>query len=214
MTTFSSTQDLLSQLSAETLKRGDIKKMAKAIKRDHDLAMELWGSEVVNARLLAVLIMDKNQLTQEVLEQLAKDLDVHEPDQRWSITDWLLANQLMKSKKTIALLESWEQASHPVLRRLFWYHQGRLRWTGQTPPDNTVELLNSLETNLETEQPEVQWAMNFTAGWIGVFDAQYRDRCIALGERVGLYKGMPVARNCTPDYLPEFISIEAAKRED
>ena len=61
-------------------------------------------------------------------------------------------------------------------------------------------------------EPEVQWAMNFSAGQIGVFEPAYRSRCIELGERIGLYKGDPVAKGCTPDYLPEFIRIEAAKR--
>ena len=208
-----STQDLLTQLSAEDLKRGDLKKMAKEIKKDHDLAVELWASENVNARLLSVLIMDKNLLDQETIERLAKDLEVHELDQRLLIAEWLLANQLMKSKKTKTLLESWEHEESSILRRLFWYHQARLRWTGQTPPDNTLDLLNSLDSEMENEAPEVQWAMNFTAGWIGVYDKQYRERCIDLGERLGLYKGDPVAKNCTPDYLPEFIAIEAAKRE-
>ena len=54
--------------------------------------------------------------------------------------------------------------------------------------------------------------MNFTAGWIGVYEKQYRKRCIALGERTGLYKGQMVSKGCTPDYLPEFIRIESHKR--
>lgn len=28
-----------------------------------------------------------------------------------------------------------------------------------------------------------------------------------------LYKDDPVAKNCTPSYLPEFIRVEVAKRE-
>ncbi len=212
MTFYSSTQDLVSQLSAGTLKRGDIKKMAKEIKKDHDLAMELWETEGVNARLLSVLIMDKNQLTQEEINRLAQDMEQHDVDQRLTIAEWLMANQLMKSKKTIALLQSWEKADAPILRRLFWYHQARLRWSGQTSPDNTEQLLDSLESDMETADPMVQWAMNFTAGWIGVYDAEHRERCIELGERLGLYKGDPVSRNCTPNYLPEFIDMEVAKR--
>lgn len=53
--------------------------------------------------------------------------------------------------------------------------------------------------------------MNFTAGFIGIHDPQHRSRCVQLGERVGLYKDDPVAPNCTPDYLPEFIRIEVDK---
>ncbi|MEM7536028.1 MAG: DNA alkylation repair protein [Chloroflexota bacterium] len=181
------------------------------MKKDHDLAMELWASNQFYARMLAVLIMDKKNLTQSAINGLTEDLQTHDMDQRLRIADWLLANQLMKSKKTTALLESWEHESSSILRHLFWYHQARLRWTGKTPPNNTPDLLNSLERDMENAEPEVQWAMNFTAGQIGVYDPAYRPRCIALGERLGLYKDDPVPRGCTPAYLPEFIRVEASK---
>ncbi|MEM7330931.1 MAG: DNA alkylation repair protein [Chloroflexota bacterium] len=206
-------QSIYSQISSGTPKFGDLKKIGKTIKRDHDLAMELWSTGEYFPRLLAVLIMDKKMLTQELMDDLASDLSTNDYEQRNLIADWLLANQLMKSKKTTALIESWDHHPSPILRRLFWYHQARLRWTGQNPPDNTSDLLTSLETNMETAEPEVQWAMNFSAGQIGIHEPTYRDQCIKLGERVGLYKDDPVPRGCTPSYLPEFIRIEAAKWE-
>ena len=211
MTNALSAQDLLARLSKDPVKLGDLKKIAKEIKRDHELAMELWESGEFYPRLLATLILDKNLLTQDVLDYLASGMVNHDNDQRDQLADWLLANQLMKSRKTVALLASWEQHPTAIFRRLFWYHQARLRWTGQKPPDNTTALLASLKKNLADEKPEVQWAMNFTAGQIGVREPEFRDECIALGEKLGLYKGLPVAKGCTPHYLPEFIKIEAAK---
>ena len=109
-------------------------------------------------------------------------------------------------------METWEHHSSPMLRRLFWYYQARLRWTGKTPPDNTPDLLVSLEKDLANAEPEVQWAMNFCAGQIGVFEPKLRPRCIKLGKTLGLYKDERVPKNCTPSYLPEFIRIEVAKR--
>lgn len=106
---------------------------------------------------------------------------------------------------------SWESSESSLHRRTFWYYQGRLRWTGKIQPDSE-ELLTKIEKKIENEQPEVQWAMNFLAGWIGVFEHKYRNRCIALGEKTGLYKGKTVSRGCTPEYLPEFIKIESSKR--
>ena len=120
-----SSKDLLSQLSGNTMKHGELKKIAKEIKKDHALAMELWASGEFHPRMLAVLIMDKKELTQDVMEQLADDLQSNELDHRQQIADWLLANQLTKSKATVALLESWEKAPSLILRRLFWYHQSR-----------------------------------------------------------------------------------------
>ncbi len=203
-------KNIVGQLNENT-KLGDLRILAKDIKKDHELAMELWSTESYFARQLAILIMDKKLLTQEVINQLDQDINKHPEDEKLQLIDWLMANQLSKDKKTVALMESWQNSKFALQRRTFWYHQARLRWVGQTPPPNSEQLLSSIEKELEQEVPEVQWAMNFTAGQIGIFQAEYRSRCIALGERTGLYKDEMVAKNCTPNYLPDFINIQVAK---
>jgi 3-methyladenine DNA glycosylase AlkD len=190
---------------------GDLRKIAKEIKKDHPLAMELWSTGGFMPRQLAILIMDKKLLTRELIDKLDKDMQGHPLKERNQLIDWLMANQLAKDKKTIALMESWENSPSPLQRRLFWYYQARLRWMGQTPPPNSEYLLSAIEKRIEGEEPEVQWAMNFTAAQIGIFVPEYRARCIALGERTGLYKDQMVSKNCTPDYLPEFIAMQVEK---
>ncbi|MDI9312267.1 MAG: DNA alkylation repair protein [Limnohabitans sp.] len=204
-------EKILSQLDDKT-KLGEIKKIASEIKKDHDLAMDLWATGKNFARLLSVLIMDKKLLSQELIDKLDKDLKKQNEIERNQLIDWLMANQLSKDKKTIALMESWEKNPSSLQRRIFWYYQARLRWMGQEPPTNNNDLLSKIEKEIEKEEPEVQWAMNFLAGWIGVYDKTNRKRCVALGEKTGLYKGEMVSKGCTPDYLPEFIAIESAKR--
>jgi 3-methyladenine DNA glycosylase AlkD len=204
-------KNILGQINSKTL-LGDLRKMAKEIKKDHGLAMELWSTGKFLARQLAILVMDNKLLSQELINTLDKDMQAHSFDERNQLMDWLMANQLSKDKKTIALMESWENSSSALQRRIFWYYQARLRWMGQATPPNTAALLSAIEKQIENEEPEVQWAMNFTAGWIGVYDKKYRARCIEVGEKTGLYKGQMVSKGCTPDYLPEFISIESNKR--
>lgn len=204
---------LVSEITDEKVKLGDIKKRGKEIKKDHNLAMALWSTGNYYARLLSILIFDKKLLTQNAIDQLASDMLGHDEEERNQLADWLLANQLMKVRKIISLMETWEKNPSPILRRLFWYHQARLRWTGQAPPENSGDLLDSLERDMADAEPEVQWAMNFCAGQIGVHQPKFRSRCIRLGKTLGLYKDEKVARNCTPSYLPEFIRIEVAKRK-
>lgn len=208
----SKAENILSQINRNT-KLGDLRKIAKDIKKDHELAMELWSTEEFLPRLLAILIMDKKLFSQDVLNKLDKDMRIHTFDERNNLMDWLMANQLTKDKEKISLMESWKNSPSSLQRRTFWYYQGRLRWTGQTPPDNTADLLSALEVTITQEEPEVQWAMNFTAGWIGVYDEKNRARCMKLGEKTGLYKDEKVAKGCTPSYLPEFIKIEVNKRQ-
>ena len=204
---------ILIQVNNKATKLGDLRKIAKEIKRDHELAMELWSTKELMPRKLAILIMDKRLLTQEVIDQFDADIKIHSDKDQDDLADWLMANQLQKDKKTIALMLSWANSPSDMQRRLYWYYQARLRWTGQTPPENTADLLSTMEAEITNEVPGVQWAMNFTAGWIGVFDEANRKRCIKLGEKTKLFKDEVVAKNCTPNYLPEFIRIEVGKRQ-
>ncbi len=203
---------LITEFKKNEPKRSDLKKHGKEIKKDHDLALELWSTGDLNPRLLATLIFDKKLLTEDVVEGLAADLMKQDETERNHVSEWLLANQLTKDKKLVALMETWEENPSPVLRRLYWYHQARLRWMGKIQP-NSKELLESAEAKLADEEPEVQWAMNFCCGWIGVYESKLRARCIKLGKKVGLYKDEVVPKNCTPGYLPEFIKIEVDKRK-
>lgn len=207
----SRTQHIFIQISDKATKLGDLRNIAKDIGKDHQLAMELWSTGAYFARQLAILIMDKKLLSREIIDNLDKDIQQHIPEERNQLIDWLMANQLVKDKKTVALMESWVDSPSPLQRRIFWYYQARLRWVGQTPPANSEYLLSLIEKRIASEKPEVQWAMNFTAGQIGIFQEEFRSRCIALGERTGLYKDEIVAKNCTPSYLPEFIAIQVAK---
>lgn len=204
-------ENIYQQISVPGAQLGDLRKIAKEIKKDHALAMELWQTGEYMPRQLALLIMDPKLLNQTVIDELDQEMQQHADAEQLQLADWLMANQLTKTKQAIALMQSWRDSPSVLQRRLFWYYQGRLRWTGQTPPDDTEELLNLIEARIEEEQAAVQWAMNFTAAQIGIFQQEYRQRCIELGERTGLYKDMKVAKNCTPDYLPEWIAMQVAK---
>jgi len=201
----------MTQISDKKTKLGDLRKIANVIKKDHELALELWSTKGYLARQLAILLMDKKLLSEEIIDGLVSDIEQHREDEKLQLIDWLMANQLAKDKRTIALMESWENSISPLQRRTFWYHQARLRWVGQTPPPNSEELLSKIETRIENEVSEVQWAMNFTAAQIGIFQEIFRTRCINIGEQTGLYKDEMVAKNCTPNYLPKFIAIQVAK---
>ncbi|WP_207493713.1 DNA alkylation repair protein [Aridibaculum aurantiacum] len=205
-------ESIYTSISTESTKLGELRKIALDIKKDHQLAMELWSTGEFFPRQLAILVMDKKLLTQDVIDKLDKDMQYHVDEERNQLMDWLFANQLSKDKKTIELMLSWEHSPSPLQRRTYWYYQARLRWVGQTPPPNTEYLLSAIEERIETEQPEVQWAMNFIAAQIGIFQPEFRDRCIALGEKTGLYKDEIVPKGCTPSYLPKFISIQVAKQ--
>ena len=129
---------LVAEITKGNLNLGDLKKRGTEIKKDHDLAMELWSTGEYYPRLLATLIFDKKLLAETVIDQLASDMLRHDAEERNQLADWLLANQLTKNKKLVSLIATWEKNPSPILRRLFWYHQARLRWVGQARVSNQV----------------------------------------------------------------------------
>src|SRR5690554_1635429 len=67
-----------------------LRKLAKPIKRDHELAMELWSTESHLPRLLAILIMDNKLLSQDLLNKLDKDIQDHTYNEKTQLMDWLM----------------------------------------------------------------------------------------------------------------------------
>ena len=65
------------------VKMGDIRKLADEIKSDHALALELWETENLEARLLAVLLMKPKQLSAEELDRLVRS------NRQMPVSDWL-----------------------------------------------------------------------------------------------------------------------------
>lgn len=206
-------REVIASLDVNSMPMGKLKEIAKGIKQDNDLALELWASGKYYPRLISVLILDKKTLTLDIIESMMTDLESHDEKEALQISEWLLANQLTKNKKTISMLENFQHHEKALLRRLFWFYQVRLRWRGNTDLENTSKLVDDLVSDLENEDPIVQWTMNMCAGWIGVFDTTYKDRLISLGEKAGLYMGEKVPKGCTPNYIPEFIRIESEKRQ-
>ena len=78
----SKAENILSQISDKNTKLGDLRNIAKNIKKDHQLAIELWSSKLFFARQLAILIMDKKQLSEEVIDNLINDISQHTENEK------------------------------------------------------------------------------------------------------------------------------------
>src|SRR5262245_20772207 len=87
-------EKLVAEITKGNLKLGDLKKRGTEIKKDHNLAMELWSTGEYYPRLLATLIFDKKLLAEKAIDQLAADMLRHDAEERIQLADWLLANQL------------------------------------------------------------------------------------------------------------------------
>jgi len=104
----------------------------------------------------------------------------------------------------------WRDDPSTLRQRVFWSVQARSIRAGDHA--HNEQLLQHIEQHLPNASEKVQWNMNWCAAQIGIADERLRGRCVALGERLGLYRDYPVSKGCTSPYLPTWIGSVVEKK--
>lgn len=79
--------ELLNQINLDLTKLGDLRKLAKTIKKDHGLALEMWSTNTFKPRLFAILIMDTKCLNQTIINQFCSDIEGHCTEEALQLMD-------------------------------------------------------------------------------------------------------------------------------
>jgi 3-methyladenine DNA glycosylase AlkD len=188
------------------VKLGDIRAMAKKIKTDHALALNLWDTGNVEAQLLATLIIKPKSLSAAEVDRLTRSTTCAQ------VADWLNAYVVAQHPEKEALREKWMMAKDRWAVRAGW-NLTASRVSKGVDDLNLPALLDRIEKEMPKAMPEVQWTMNNTLGAIGIHHAEHRKRAIAIGEKIGLYRDWPVSKGCTPPYVPVWVEA-MVKRQD
>lgn len=186
-------------------KLGDIRKISKTIKVNHELAVELWKTENVDARFLACLIIKPNQLSLKQLDKIVKETKFVR------VADWVNAYIVKKHPENEAMRIEWMNSKNHMAARAGW------NLTSQRASKKSESLdIPAILLRLESEMPKsdalVQWTMNFTLVEIGINFPKYRKQALKIGEELGIYRDYPTVKGCTSPYAPIWIS-EMVKRQ-
>lgn len=185
---------------------GDVRALAKKLKTDHDLALKLWATGNVDAQLLATLMIEPESLSADELDALTRTTTFAH------VADWLNAYVVAKHPEKDALHEKWMKSKERWTARAGWH----LTATRVSQKDagglDLPALLDRIEAEMSKARPEVQWTMNNTLGAIGIHHAKHRQRAIAIGAKIGLYRDWPASKGCTPPYVPVWVA-EMVKRK-
>lgn len=187
------------------VKHGDIRAIAKKIKTDHKLALELWDTGNVEAQLLATLIMRPASLSEDELDAMTRSTSYA------YVADWLNAYVVAQHPAKDALREKWMKDKNRWAARAGWHLTATLTNQGARGLDPAA-LLDRIEKEMPKAPPEVQWTMNNTLGAIGIQHAALRKRAIAIGEKIGLYRDWPVSKGCTSPYVPVWVEFMVKRK--
>lgn len=181
------------------VKLGDIRKLAAKIKSDHALALELWKTGNLDARLLAILVMKPSALTVDELDAMVRS--VASPQE----ADWLTSYIVRKHPEKEALRQRWMSDHDRWAARAGWDLTAER--IGKSPDGLDLPgLLDRIESEMATAPREPQWTMNNCLAGIGIHHAALRERALEIGERLGVYRDYPVSKGCTSPFAPIWIN--------
>lgn len=181
-----------------------VRTLAKNLKIQHELALELWATGDTAARLLATLVCRPKLFTPDELDTMVHD--IHAP----KLLDWFIVNIVKPGK-------------HAEMLRLQWMDQdnlvGRAGWTLTTDrviksPEglDLVDLLDRIEREMKTAPEPKQWSMNHCLAEIGIRNPALRQRAVAIGEKLAVLIDYPASPGCTSPYAPAWIA-EMVRRQ-
>jgi 3-methyladenine DNA glycosylase AlkD len=185
--------------------RGDIRTLANTIKTDHELAKALWETGNIDARFLAILIIAPKRLSITELNNMVRSERFAE------VIDWLYAYVIKEHADKEQLRLQWMIDDDVMAARLGWsLTSGRVSRSSEGL--DLPAILDRIESEMPAAPPEVQWTMNTTLAQIGIHHPAYRERALAIGERLGIYRDYPVSKGCTSPFAPIWIN-EMVKRQ-
>lgn len=183
-----------------------LRAVAKRLGRQQDLAVGLWETGDTAARLVALLVCRPRAFGRGELDAMlrgARTPKVH---------DWLVNYVVKKSPHAEELRLAWFADPDPVVASAGWaLTTDRV---GRRPEGLDLSgLLDTVEARMRDAPDRLQWAMNECLARIGIDHPAYRERAVAIGERLEVLKDYPTPPGCTSPFAPAWIA-EMVRRQE
>lgn len=183
-----------------------LRAVAKDLKKNDDLAVELWATGDTAARLVAILIMRPRSYDASQLDEMLREA------RRPKVHGWLVNYIVKKSKHAEALRLAWMDDPDPVVASAGWALTSER--VNKSPEGlDQAGLLDIIEAQMLGADERLQWAMNETLASIGIENQNLRPRAIDIGNRLGVLKDYPTPPNCTSPFAPTWITEIVTRRQ-
>ena len=178
--------------------------VAKDLKKNDELAAELWATGDTAARLVAILIMRPKVWSEAQLDEMLRDSRVPK------VHGWLVNYIVKKSPHAEALCLAWTDDPDPVVASAGWALTSE-RVNRKPEGLDLPGLLDTIEAEMAGAPERLQWAMNETLSYIGIENPDLRARAIDIGERLGVLRDYPTPPGCTSPFAPSWITEMVAR---
>jgi 3-methyladenine DNA glycosylase AlkD len=184
-----------------------LKTLAKKIKTDHELAVQLWETGNHDARILALMIADPKAATAKQIDAWVKDLD------SYVVTD-AFGNFVASTPYARARAEKWPQKLGHV-GGAGWVVICNLAMRDSDVPDAFFEdYLKTIEKEIHQHKDRRAHGMNQTLIAIGARNPRLTELALAAARRIGKVEVDHGDTSCkTPDAADYIHKMLARKKK-
>lgn len=191
-----------------------LRKLAKQVGRDHDLALELWKSNYYDAKVIALLIDDPKAITVEQAEMQVEQLNGGYLAHVFSSCDATLA----KTPFVVELSNKWINSNDPVRRSCAYgllYEISKSK-KKNAPDDNYfLDAISFIQKTFHKENIATQTAMGGALIGIGKRNRKLNQAALKLAKSIGPIQfdktgkcdPLDVEKHLTSDYLKKKLGI-------
>jgi 3-methyladenine DNA glycosylase AlkD len=189
-----------------------LRKLAKQMGRDRELALELWKSDVYEARVIALLVDDPARVTPEQAEKQVEELAGGMLAHVFASCDATLA----KTPFAVELADRWVSSDDPVRRDCGYgllYEASKL--SGKKAPSEAFFLahVERIAATIGTETEKVRLAMGAALMGIGKRSATLNQAALEVARAVGPIEFTSVSGECEPFDVAKHLTSDRLKEK-
>lgn len=140
----------------------ELRKLAKEIGRDHELALKLWKTGIPDAMILAGLVADPEKVTEKQMDEWVKDF------QSWDVCDQVCCGLFDRVPFTVKKINQWAKSDKEFIRRAAFATIAGVAWHDKEAPDkDLIRFFPLIKKAATDERNFVRKAVNWALRNIG-----------------------------------------------
>lgn len=188
------------------VKVGDMKKLVKKIKKDHQLSLELYETGNTDAMYFAGLIADENEISKEDLQNWVGKA------YWYMLSEYTVAWIAAESRFGWELGLEWIDSDNEMIATAGWSTLSNL---ASIKKDEELDLeafsalLDRVEKNIHDSPNRVRYVMNGFVISVGAYIASLTEKALGVGENIGKVNVEMGGTACkVPDAVPYIKKID------
>jgi 3-methyladenine DNA glycosylase AlkD len=157
----------------------ELRKIARELGRDHQLALDLWQTGIAEAKIIAALVDEPEKLTEAQMEAWVKDIN------SWDVCDQVCMNLFEKVSLAWQKIVDWSEREEEFVKRTAFSLMACLAWHDKKAEDeNFIRLFPVIIQGATDERNFVKKAVNWSLRNIGKRNPNLNKAAIEIAQEI------------------------------